>query len=109
LNEVRKLYPYITFKNFIADGAMDNYTTYRLLHKWNMIPFIPLDSNARIDYVKPHPGILCFDDDGNPICMGGIPYQHVGFPSPRVLNTGAGSITTELRSPAAALTALMEL
>jgi hypothetical protein len=83
LNEVRKLYPYITFKNFIADGAMDNYATYRLLHKWNMIPFIPLDSNARIDYVKPHPGILCFDDDGNPICMGGIPYQHVGFSFPK--------------------------
>jgi hypothetical protein len=53
LNEVRKLYPQITFKNFLADGAMDNYATYRLLHKWDMSPFIPLDSNARIDYVKP--------------------------------------------------------
>jgi hypothetical protein len=50
LNEVRKLYPQITFKNFLADGAMDNYATYRLLHKWDMNPFIPLDSNARIDY-----------------------------------------------------------
>lgn len=83
LNEVRKLYPSITFKNFLADGAMDNYATYRLLHKWKMIPFIPLDSNARTDYVKPHPGILCFDDDGNPICMGGIPYQHDGFSFPK--------------------------
>lgn len=83
LNEVRKLYPSIIFKNFLADGAMDNYATYRLLHKWDMIPFIPLDSNVRIDYVKPHPGILCFDDDGNPICMGGIPYQHCGFSFPK--------------------------
>jgi len=83
LNEVRKLYTSISFKNFLADGAMDNYATYRLLHKWGMIPFIPLDSNARIDYVKPHPGILCFDDDGNPICIGGIPYQHVGYSFPK--------------------------
>jgi hypothetical protein len=83
LNEVRKLYPQITFKNFLADGAMDNYATYRLLHKWDMNPFIPLDSNARIDYVKPHPGILCFDDDGSPICMGGILYQHDGYSFPK--------------------------
>ena len=83
LNEVRKLYTSISFKNFLADGAMDNYATYRLLHKWGMIPFIPLDSNARIDYVKPHPGILCFDDDGNPICISGIPYQHVGYSFPK--------------------------
>ncbi|MBA1336634.1 MAG: hypothetical protein HPY66_3069 [Firmicutes bacterium] len=64
LNEVRKLYPDITFKNFLADGAMDNYPTYRLFHQWDMIPFIPLDSNARVDYSKPHPGILCFDNAG---------------------------------------------
>lgn len=83
LSEVRKLYPDITFKNFLADGAMDNYATYRLLSRWNMTPFIPLDSNARVDYVKPHPGILCFDDDKNPICMGGIPYQHIGFSFPK--------------------------
>jgi len=48
-----------------------------------MIPYIPLDANARKDYSKPHPGILCFDDKGNPICVGGIPYQHVGFSFPK--------------------------
>lgn len=83
LNEVIKLYPDIIFKNFLADGAMDNYSTYRLLHKWDMVPFIPLDSNARTDYIKPHPDILCFDDDRNPIYMGGIPYQHIGFSFPK--------------------------
>jgi hypothetical protein len=82
LNEVRKLYPSIAFKNLIADGAMDNYATYRLLHKWNMIPFITLDSTARIVYIKPYPGILSFDDD-NPICMGGIPSQRDGFSFPK--------------------------
>jgi hypothetical protein len=79
LSEVRKLYQEITFKNFLADVAMDNYPTYKLLSKWNMIPFIPLDSNARIDYQKPHQGILCFDEKQQPICMGGIPYKHCGF------------------------------
>ena len=83
LSEVRKLYPNFVFKNYLADGAMDNYATYRLLNKWKMIPFIPLDANARKDYLKPHPGILCFDDKGNPICVGGIPYQHVGFSFPK--------------------------
>ena len=83
LSEVRKLYPCITFKNFLADGAMDNYPTYKLLSKWGMIPFIPLDSNARTDYQKPHPGILCFDENLQPICMGGIPYKHCGFSYPK--------------------------
>lgn len=83
LSEVRKLYPEITFKNFLADGAMDNYATYRLLSKWNINPFIPLDSNARTDNLAPHPGILCFDDKNNPICQGGIPYQHIGYSFPK--------------------------
>jgi len=82
LNEIRKIYPQITFKNFIADGAMDNYPIYRLLHQWNITPFIPLDSNARVDYIKPHPGILRFDE-GHPICMGGFPYKNIGFSFPK--------------------------
>lgn len=83
LNEVRKLYPDITFRHFIADGAMDNYPTYQLLHQWNMIPYIPLDSRTRMDYKKPHPGISCFDDKGRPICLGGIPYEHIGYSYPK--------------------------
>lgn len=83
LNEVRKVYPDITFRHFLADGAMDNYPTYRLLQQSNMIPYIPLNSRTRIDYTKPHPGILCFDDDRNPVCMGGIPYQHAGLSYPK--------------------------
>src|SRR5450756_2389813 len=30
LDEVRKLYPKVCFKNYIADGSMDNYPTYKL-------------------------------------------------------------------------------
>ena len=83
LTEVRKLYPDITFKNFLADGAMDNYPTYKLLSKLDMIPFIPLDSNARTDDLKPHPDILCFDENRQPICVGGIPYKHCGYTFPK--------------------------
>lgn len=83
LSEFRKLYPNLPIKNLLADGAMDNYYTYRLLSKWEIIPFIPLDSNARVDISKPHPGILCFDHNNEPICMGGIPYKHCGFTFPK--------------------------
>ena len=83
LNELPKLYPNITFKNFLADGAMDNYPTYKYLSRRDIIPFIPLDARARIDYQKPHPGILCFDDKLQPICPGGIPYKHCGYSYPK--------------------------
>lgn len=53
----------VIMNRFLWYGAMDNYATYRLLNKSGIIPYIPLDTNARIDYVKPYPDILCFDDD----------------------------------------------
>lgn len=83
LDEVRKLYPNICFKNYIADGAMDNYPTYQLLQHFSMIPFIPLDSNVKYPDKDLPPGVLCFDDNGNPICMGGIPYQNCGYSFPK--------------------------
>lgn len=83
LSEVIKMFPKLKFKNFIADGAMDNYPTYDLLRYLDINPFIPLDSNARKDYLKPHPGILCFDEKLQPICLGGIPYQHCGKSFPK--------------------------
>lgn len=83
LNEVIKLYPDIIFKNYIADGSMDNYPTYKLLQHHNMIPFIPLDSNAKFPDKDLPPGVLCFDDKGTPICMGGIPYQNWGYSYPK--------------------------
>ena len=83
LDEVRKLYPNIRFKNYIADGAMDNYPTYKLLQHYNMIPFIPLDSDAKYPNKDLPPGVLCFDDNGNPICMGGIPYHNCGYSYPK--------------------------
>ncbi|MDK2800785.1 MAG: hypothetical protein PWQ70_2404 [Clostridiales bacterium] len=67
------------FRNFLADGAMDNYPTYNLLKHYDMLPFISLDSRTKAKYDYEHPGILCFDDKGRPICPGGIPYQNWGY------------------------------
>jgi len=83
LSEARKLFPNLCIKNFIADGAMDNYSTYRLLHHWDIIPFIPLDAKTKITPDKLPPGVLCLDDNGNPICYGGIPYKRCGYSYPK--------------------------
>lgn len=83
LDEVRKLYPDICFKNYLADGAMDNYPTYRLLQHFCMIPFIPLDANAKFPDEDLPAGVLCFDNKGNPICLGGIPYQDCKYSYPK--------------------------
>lgn len=83
LNEVRKLFPNLVMKNFLADGAMDNYPTYKLLQHYGMIPFIPLDSNAKYPDVQLPKGVLCFDDTSAPICMGGIPYKNCGYSYPK--------------------------
>ena len=83
LNEVRKMYPNLCFKNFLADGAMDNYPTYKLLQHYSMIPFIPLDSNAKYPNEELPAGVLCFDDKGVPICMGGIPYKDCRYSYPK--------------------------
>jgi hypothetical protein len=81
LSEIRSLYPQFTIKNFIADGAMDNYATYKLLNYWDINPYIPLDSKTTFNVSKP--GVLCFDDKGIPICLGGIPYHCCGYSYPK--------------------------
>lgn len=83
LDEVRKLYPDICFKNYLADGAMDNYPTYRLLQHFSMIPFIPLDSNANYPDKDLPPGVFGFDDHGNPLCAGYIPYEDCKYSYPK--------------------------
>jgi hypothetical protein len=67
MDSIRKLFPYMRFKNFIADGAMDNYPTYDLLKHYDMTPFISLDSRTKAKLHYPHPDILCFDNKGRPI------------------------------------------
>ncbi|OAA88835.1 hypothetical protein [Clostridium ljungdahlii] len=83
LESILNLYPHLHFKNFIADGAMDNYPTYRLLKHYDILPFISLDSRTKAKFDYPHPDILCFDNKGFPICMGGIPFYNWGFSKPK--------------------------
>lgn len=83
LEDIHKLYPYIRFKNFIADGAMDNYPIYDLLKHYGMTPFIPLDARTKAKLSYPSPDILCFDDKGRPVCNGGIPFVNWGYSKPK--------------------------
>mgnify|MGYP001011239796 CR=1 FL=1 len=78
LRDIHNMYPKIRFKNFLADGAMDNYPTYELIKFYGMLPFIALDSRTKAKFNYPHPNIICFDEKGRPICPGGIPYVYWG-------------------------------
>ncbi len=75
--------PNLIFKNYFADGAMDNYATYRLLQHYSIIPFIPLDSNASYPDEKLSLGVSHFDAKGTLICMGGIPYKNCSYSYPK--------------------------
>ena len=83
LDETRKLYPNIGFKNFLADGAMDNYPTYKLINHFNMVPFIPLDSNVKFPDRDLPAGVSGFDAQGNPLCAKGFPYHCCGYSYPK--------------------------
>ncbi len=83
LQDIHKLYKGLHFKSFIADGAMDNYPTYELLKHYDLLPFISLDSRTKAKFYYPNPDILCFDNKGNPICLGGIPFVNWGYSKPK--------------------------
>ena len=83
LEYIQTLYPSFKLKNFLADGAMDNFPTYEYLHRHEITPFIPLDSRTKKKLTYPDPAILCFDNKGRPICPGGIPYANWGYVKPK--------------------------
>jgi hypothetical protein len=85
LDEVIKLYPNIVFKNFLADGAMDNYPTYKLVDHFNMFPFIPLDSNVKFPDRDLPSGVSGFDENGHPLCAKGLAYRACGYSYPKGL------------------------
>lgn len=66
---------YDLIKRLWRASRMDIYPTYKLLQHYSMIPFIPLDSNAKYPNEELPTGVFCFDDKSVPICMGGIPYK----------------------------------
>ena len=83
LDDIHRLFPELQFDSFVADGAMDNYPTYDLLKHYDILPFIALDSRTKAKFNYPHPDVLCFDNKGNPICMGGIPFHNWGYSKPK--------------------------
>ena len=83
LDESLKLYPNIVFKNFLADGAMDNYPTYKLVNHLGMVPFIPLDSNVKFPDHDLPAGVFGFDEHGNPLCAKGLSYHSCGYSYPK--------------------------
>jgi hypothetical protein len=99
LQDIHKLYPYLNFKSFVADGAMDNYPIYELLKHYGITPFISLDSRTKAKFNYPHPDILCFDDHGHPICHGGIPMVNWGFVEPKGVKYRCWFATKGLEPP----------
>lgn len=83
LRDIHNLYPNIKFKNFLADGAMDKYPIYDLVNHYGLVPFIPLNERTELKQNVQHPGVLCYDDNDNPICHGGIPYHDCGYSKPK--------------------------
>ena len=66
LAEFRKINHYLQIKNLCLDSAHDNYPTYELCKKWNIAPFIDLNSNrGRPESI---PKRLDIDTDGTPLC-----------------------------------------
>ena len=82
LQDIQKLHPSLLLKNFVADGAMDNYPTYELLKHFKILPFISLDARTKAKIHYPHPDIASFDDKGRPVCKGGVPFAHWGLCKP---------------------------
>lgn len=61
--EFKTINPDIPVRDICLDSAHDNYATYNLCQKWNIRPFIDLNSNRR------RPDSISIDEDGTPLCM----------------------------------------
>jgi len=61
----------------LYDSACDNYPTYNLLSKWNIIPIIPL--NVRGKGTGKLPQASSFSDAGVPLCPNGHMMTNWGF------------------------------
>lgn len=85
LAEFRSLYPEMTLQGFISDSASDNYPTYKLLQcpDWNIPAFIALNhrQEAKFTYKQ-----LPINDEGIPICEGGLPMIYDGRDNTRCRN-----------------------
>ncbi|MGL5085157.1 MAG: hypothetical protein ACRC68_05485 [Clostridium sp.] len=68
LAEFRELLPQFKISNYVLDSANDNYPTYELCSKWNINPFIDLNSKNKGN--SKYPSTLSINEKGVPICIG---------------------------------------
>lgn len=67
----------IPVRNLCLDSAHDNYATYELCQKWDIRPFIDLNTNrGRPDSI---PDPISIDADGTPLCMAGLRMVNWGY------------------------------
>lgn len=78
LGEIKKLYPDLSIRNLLADGAMDSYAIYKLLKHHGILPFIPLAKTAKYPQKHLPVDVIGFTTDGTPICPRGLPYVYWG-------------------------------
>lgn len=65
LGELRDIYPDFVLKKFIGDSAHDAYPWYKLLHTWQIEPFIDLNTRRQGKLFLPG---FTVNKDGVPIC-----------------------------------------
>lgn len=68
LAEFRELLPQFDISNYVLDSANDNYPTYELCSKWNINPFIDLNSKNKGN--SKYPSSLSIAEKVVPICIG---------------------------------------
>lgn len=77
LREFKALNPDVPVRDLCLDSAHDNYATYELCRKWNIRPFIDLNTNrGRPDSI---PDSIFIDADGTPLCMAGFRMVNWGY------------------------------
>lgn len=77
LAELHSLAPDLKIKNLCFDSANDNYPTYELCRKWDINPFIDLNSNrGRPSSI---PANITIDPDGTPLCNAGFRMVNRGY------------------------------
>lgn len=81
LAEFRELLPQFKISNYVLDSANDNYPTYELCSKWNINPFIDLNSKNKGN--SKYPTSLSINEKGVPICIGGHEMIYNGFEKSR--------------------------
>ena len=81
LAEFKELLPQFNIKNYVLDSANDNYPTYELCSKWNINPFI--DLNSKNKGKSKYPTAININKKGVPICIGGHEMIYNGFEKSR--------------------------